>query len=208
MPAGNESNHVIQGLTVQGGFALEGRSGDVVYLGTDLKVAPQMGRVVWTADPRTASTTSTATTNAATASKAIMPCNGILTDLSIFIGVASGNHDIGVYDCDATTLTKLYSAGTTASVGTGWISFQPALAVTAGQALFFVWAADNATITRGLTSCGTSAMSTLPTGFVVAAGQTTRQAWTLAASFPLPATFTVSGLSATTAAPIMIARIV
>lgn len=208
MPAGNETNHRLDGLTVFGGIALEAKAGDVTYLGTDLRVAPNLGRVVWTQDPRAANTVAAATANAATASKVIIPANGTLTDLSIFIGTSSGNHDVGVYDCDATTLTRLYSAGSTASSGTGWISFQPGLAVTAGQSLFFAWGADNATITRAVSSAGNSSMSTLPAGFASSPSHTTRQSWTLAASFPLPATFTVSGLSTTTASPVMIARIV
>jgi hypothetical protein len=148
---------------------------------------PCTSRVLWTLDPRLATTVSAGSANEARGSRVISKYSGVITQLSYFVGTASGNIDLGIYSVSGQNRTKLYSSGSTASAGTNaWQSVTPNLYVNAGDILDFVIAVDNGTVTIAKSGAVTSLIVALPTD-VDAAGSTL--SWTKAASFPLPGSF-------------------
>src|SRR5580698_7956871 len=82
--------------------------------------------------------------------RVVIPKSGILHNLSIYVGVSSGNIDVGIYDTgDASpgNYTRLNSKGGVACpAGGAWqIIYDPAMAVTAGQVYMFALGCDNTT---------------------------------------------------------------
>jgi hypothetical protein len=120
-----------------------------------------------------------------------VPRSGLLTDLAIYIGTSSGNIDVGVYST-AGTRAKLYSTGSIACpTGGQWnVVGALSLAVSAGDQLDLVFAADNATATFGRISGGANGLNQLPSNFFVAPlGAAPKLSWAAAASFALPSSF-------------------
>lgn len=126
---------------------------------------------------------------------------GKITALAVYVAVSSGNMDAAIYDTSPTTRVRLWSATSTA-VGTAnlWQVFTPNILVNEGDHFDCAIAADNATVSWG--------KDTVPTN--VAVGQLTapmlqsplngganKAAWTIATSFPAPATLTETGLVTT-----------
>lgn len=106
-----------------------------------------------------------------------------ITKLSVFIGGASGNLDLGIYTTtDFATFTRLGSSGSTAVAGTNAVQTVSglSLAVPANVAWFLAVAADNATATFArLGSTSDVALKNYPT-----------RAFYKASSFPLPSSLT------------------
>jgi hypothetical protein len=126
------------------------------------------------------------------ASRVVIPQNGTLHDLSVFIGTSSGNLRLGIYDTGtalAANRTLLFDSGSVASAA-NWKSVDPGLAVTAGQQLDFAVIADNTTITFGRCANLAAAQFQLPTGYLAGGGDLPKVGWTDATgsftAFPTP----------------------
>lgn len=123
---------------------------------------------------------------------------GKITALAVYIAVSSGNMDAAIYDCAVTTRARLYSAGSTA-VGTvnTWQVFVPNLAVVEGDHFDVAIAADNATVSFGKDAAPTNVavgQATTPMLISPQGGGLNKIAWTIATSFPAPATLTEASL--------------
>jgi hypothetical protein len=105
-----------------------------------------------------------------------------ITKLSVFIGTASGNVDVGVYSSDGTTLTRLVSSGSTAAAGASAVQTitVASTALVPGFSYYLAVAPDNATVTIGRVAI---------TSAIAALGKRV-QAFT--SGFPLPSTLTLS----------------
>lgn len=213
MPSGNESNHVINGLTVVGGLALQGQAGGLSSsFQADSKgsillngLPVQMGSVVGTGILGWNFTSvGVSTANQARATRCIVPATGFLRDIGVFVAVQSGNLDIGVYDTGQTTAgtrTKLYSSGSTAVAASGWQTVDPGagvLPVTQGQHIDIAWAPDNGTASIMRYAAGSGTSYSLPTGyFPECPTALPKLGWLCATSFPLPASFTEANCAVT-----------
>jgi len=102
------------------------------------------------------------------------------------VSVSIGNYDMGLYSSDGTTLTRLGSMGSTVVLASGLVTATPAAAITqaAGVVHYVGFVCDNATASFLAHIAGV--------GDMYAVG---REGGTLAASFPLPATVTLSALA-------------
>lgn len=112
----------------------------------------------------------------------------VISTMRTFIGTASGNIDIGVYQSDGTTLTRLSSTGSTPASGTNAIqaiALASPVTPSPGIDYYFAVAADNTTVTLAR-SAGTTVISAIGA-----------QVMTLAASFPLPSTIALGSASGT-----------
>lgn len=79
----------------------------------------------------------------------------LITNLSIYIGTASGNVDVGIFTKSGTTFTLVASSGSTAAAGTAAIQTIPLTAVytlSPGIDYYFGEVADNGTVTIGRSS--------------------------------------------------------
>jgi hypothetical protein len=74
-----------------------------------------------------------------------------MTKLSVFIGTASGNVDVGIYSSDGTTLTRLVSSGSTAAAGASAVQTitVASAALVPSFSYYLAVAPDNATVTIG-----------------------------------------------------------
>lgn len=165
--------------------------------------------VVWTVDSRYAGNVTAISANLALGSRVVIPRAGTISGLSVFIGTASGNIDVGVYSVSGTSRTKLYSSGSTAAAGSNaWQSFSPSLVVNAGDIVDFCIAVDNGTVTIGRIADSIGALASLPSGYDSDASGSEVLTWAKSTSFPLPASFSsVTAASATTVAPIIVAKL-
>ncbi len=78
-----------------------------------------------------------------------------LTSLSIYIGGASGNVDVGIFTRSGTTYTLVASSGSTAAAGTNamqTIALTAAYTLSPGTDYYFGEVADNGTVTIGRSS--------------------------------------------------------
>lgn len=149
--------------------------------------------------------------NTAYGCRVIIPKTGVLHDLAAYVGVSSGNVDIGVYDTTLTTRNKLYSSGSIACpAANGWRIFaDPALYVTAGQHLDLVLVPDNATASFLRFATGAANAWWLPTGFLTSPlGGIPKWHWSKVTTFPLPATLAESALAQDQTFIQIIARVV
>jgi hypothetical protein len=146
------------------------------------------------------SSTSVWTANDARGVRFIAQKGGKVTEIGFYVGVSSGNVDMGIYDCAVTTRAKLFSSGTTAC---GTVNTWQAFAVTGvtvneGDNFDVALAVDNGTVSVGRLAAPTNAGVQLnvavksPTG-----GGAGKMAWSIATSFPLPATLTETALVTT-----------
>lgn len=150
--------------------------------------------------------------NGAKILRVICPSAGHLRDISVFIATSSGNISLAVYDTGdavAGTLTRLATSGAIAcGTGNAWQSYDPNLAVTAGQQLALFISADNGTVTFGGTSALTNMQASLPTGFITTAAWPGGLWGQLAATVhPAPTSFLASSLANTGTFPCLLARI-
>lgn len=121
-------------------------------------------------------TVTTTTVNQGRFHRVIVPEDGTLHDLSIFVGSGPGNIIGCIYDCGMITSgvrTLLYSTGSVAVSGSiAWqILGDPNLPVTAGQHLDFGFIGDNVGSGFGRFSMAAAQVERLPDGF--AAGMNT-----------------------------------
>ncbi|MBA2525763.1 MAG: hypothetical protein H0V18_08275 [Pyrinomonadaceae bacterium] len=158
-----------------------------------------------TFDPRTVSAGVVVGLNVLIAGRAEMPRAGTISDLALYVHVASGNISVAVYDVDATTMTQLWTTGAIVCPAAGWRSVgNPALAVAAGDQRMFVVTADNGTMQVGRTALVNNLVGTLPPDYLPGA---TRMHGSLATSHPAPATITVASFGAVTSIPAFIGRV-
>lgn len=178
---------------------------------SDTLYAPQAPGLVAAFDPRLLATTlAVFSINEARGTRVVVPRTGTLSDIAVYVGVSSGNIDVGVYDTTATTRNKLYSSGSTACpAANGWrIVATAALAVTAGDEIDLALSADNATASFGRYVSAGSGVATLPAGFWPTPLGTSKQLqWTIASQFPLPTTLTEASLGNGQTTTAIIARI-
>jgi hypothetical protein len=107
--------------------------------------------------------------------------------ISVLVGTASGNADVGIYRSNGTTLTRMTSSGATAIAGTGAEQIH-ALAdvwLLPGVDYYLAYAADNATATIHRTT------------ITAAWGNVQKRAVAIATSYPLPATITLASTAGT-----------
>jgi hypothetical protein len=105
-----------------------------------------------------------------------------VTKLSVFIGTASGNVDVGIYSSDGTTLTRLVSSGSTAAAGASAVQTitVASAALVPSFSYYLAVAPDNAIVTIGRVAI-TSAISALG-----------KRVQAFTSGFPLPSTLTLS----------------
>lgn len=127
---------------------------------------------------------------------------GVITAVGVFVVNSANNLDMAIYNTVVTTRARLWSAGSTA-VGTAatWQFFAPMLAVTEGDHIDLAIAADNVTPTfgRGLAPTTAAAQQlAAPALNSPSGGGLNKLAWSIAASFPAPATLAEASLVTTT----------
>jgi hypothetical protein len=135
---------------------------------------------------------------------------GKIQNIGFYVGVSSGNCDMAVYDVTLTTRTRLSAAIGSTAVGTvnTWQVFQPLatagglISVTEGDHFDVALAVDNGTVSVGRLSAPTAAgVQQLAAGMMPApngtGGGAGKLAWSIATSFPLPATLTDASLITT-----------
>lgn len=110
-----------------------------------------------------------------------------ITRMSCWVGTASGNVDLGIYQSDGTTLTRIASTGPTAVAGTNTtqtIVLTSAVTLAPGVDYYLAIAADNATATFAR-HVGNNPMAALENWQITAA-----------TVFPLPTSIALSGMAA------------
>lgn len=110
-----------------------------------------------------------------------------LSAITAYVATQNGNVDVGVYQSDGTTLTKIASSGSTA---VGAAGAPQTIALTAGVSLQPGIDYYLAAIVDGTASLGRAAALV-----AAAVGLVDKQAVTKAQTFPLPATATLASLS-------------
>lgn len=140
--------------------------------------------------------------------RVVVPKTGNLRDVAVYVGVSSGNVDVGVYST-ASTRAKLWSSGSVACpAANGWgIVGDPNLAVTAGQQLDLWLSCDNTTATFGRVFVTNAAQSTLPTGFWPANGAEPKINGQANSVFPLPSTIAEASITNNSYNIALIARV-
>jgi hypothetical protein len=171
---------------------------------------PWSDSVVATFNPlNVSSTLNTQTANELRMVRVVVPKSGRLRDLAVFVGTASGNIEISVYDSQA-PLTRISASGAVAAAGSNaWqIVYDPDLPVTRGQVLYLGLGADNNTVTvaRVNGNMANAALAQLPfsIGGLGAAARTTPRALS---SFPAPSTIADGSLANLNAATLIVGRI-
>lgn len=152
------------------------------------------------------SSTSVWSANDARGVRCIATRSGLVSAVGFYVGVSSGNCDMGIYDVAATTRNRLWSSGTTA-VGTvnTWQIFTVTaglVRVNEGDHFDVAMAVDNGTVSVGRLAAPTNAgvqLMTAPFLQAQTGAGASKLAWSIATSFPLPATFTETALVTTSA---------
>lgn len=152
------------------------------------------------------SSTSVWTANDARGVRCIATRSGTVSAVGFYVGVSSGNVDMGIYDTAATTRARFWSSGTTAC---GTVNTWQVFTVTAGLVRVaegdhfdVALAVDNATVSVGRLAAPTNAgvqLMTAPFLQSQTGAGGNKLAWSIATSFPLPATLTETGLVTTSA---------
>lgn len=215
---GNETNHFLDGLTVRGGFEAEN-----INVGANATVRPHFlnvfaSQIFGSYNPPSAVAFGA---NQAKAARAIVPRDGLIVEVAVFVVASSGNLDVGIYDCSATNRVRLYSSGSTATgSATTWQSFTLAtpLSVFRGQHLDLAVASDNGTTTLlGSQNIGSNNASAWPSAawmpvFTDAAGTVAgstvaRYLWAITTAFPLPNPAPEASMGVSAAAPMVFCRL-
>lgn len=130
--------------------------------------------------PNLITTALAVTTNSARGMRWTVAKTGTITDMMVYTAVSSGNFQLGIYDCAATTRHLLKATAIVASTVTAGYQAVPlssGLAVTAGDNVDLAIWADNVTLTFGRASAYLSNNSTLlPAGWLGGAG-VPRHSW-------------------------------
>ncbi len=124
---------------------------------------------------------------------------GTLDMVAVWIGTSSGNVSIAVYDTGQTTpavATRLATTGAIAcGTGNNWQTFNPSLAVTAGQQLLFAMSTDNGTMTVLNSTAANTSATILPAGvFNTPGAAKVGCAFIAASAHPLPTSFADAAL--------------
>lgn len=164
---------------------------------------PLLGNIVAPYDSRLISTVAAIAANDVRGHRVVIPYDGVLHGLSVYVGGASGNIDLGILDTTATTRNKLYSSGSIVCAGANaYQSVDPNLAVKRGDHLDFVVACDNAVATFGRYAPVGGGVMAFPTGFLPSPlGGVNKVSWLKTTSFPIPSTVAESAFTLTAAAP-------
>lgn len=135
--------------------------------------------------------------NAARGTRVVVPRDGTLHDVSLLINASAGNIDVGIYSLAAEPRARLWHSGPVASPGVSWqIIGDPALAVTQGEILDFVFATDAAGLDVYAFFAKDVGISTMPSAnFWPVPNGSTKVNWGIAASYPLPVSFADAGLN-------------
>ena len=123
-PTGNESNHMLDGLTVRGGLALEGTGGVQTYINRDVaangarKMACMRGMGYWaeTCDRQTAVSSAALTSQLVTFSAVGLLAGDVVTNLTVGVGVAGVSvtmAKIAIYSKTGTLLASTANLTTT-----------------------------------------------------------------------------------------------
>lgn len=145
--------------------------------------------------------------------RVVIPKDGLLRDLSVFVGTAAGNVEVAVLDTAATTRNILYKSGNVAVAGTNvWqVIADPQLPVSRGDALDFEASFSSATVRVAWLNSFAAGYGDLPTGYLPVTGGATNQFVWLdnTSSIPYGSTTTVSEslLTNTSSTPLVIGRI-
>ena len=174
-----------------------------------------MPNLIGPIDPRLVSTGQVFVANQMRTCRVVVPKDGEIRDVSVWIVAQSGNIALAVYDTNdasAGNRTQLWSSGSVACGGaTAWQTIDPGagtVKVKAGQLLDFAVVADNATASIGRTATFASGINQLPTNFAIApGGASPKVATTVATAFPPPSTIAEASLVANNNVPVIIARI-
>lgn len=152
------------------------------------------------------SSTSVWTANDARGVRCIAYKSGTVSAVGFYVGVSSGNVDMGIYNTAVTTRARLWSAGTTAC---GTVNTWQVFTVTAGLVpvnegdhFDVALAVDNGTASIGRLAAPTNAgvqLMTAPFLQSQTGAGGNKLAWSIASSFVLPATLTESALVTTSA---------
>jgi hypothetical protein len=212
---GDDAAAAAQVAAEAAGEAAAGAAEDAAGAYTDAAIdALGFPRVMWADDsvvctfnPLNVSTSvNSQTANQIRLQRVVIQKTGTLHDLAVFVGTASGNVEVAVYDTQA-TLARLYSSGSVAAAGANaWqIVGDPNLAVTKGQHVFLGFGADNATVTIARQNGNMAAvgLGQMPWDLPGALGSNRKTTTGATSSFPAPATI-ADGTHTNQAAPTLI----
>jgi hypothetical protein len=176
---------------------------------TDQNTAVQFKKIVSTIPPVAANGFNAIPANGAIGGRILWPETGTINALAVFIGTTSGNIDIGVYDTNGASRTRLASFGTVAAGGANaYQSVVVSLPVVKGNAADLMLAADNATVTFAMQGAANAAQLILPAGWLPVAGAATPNIAPAlnGAAFPLPNPITEASFAANVRIPLILAR--
>lgn len=164
--------------------------------------AAAISNLLCTIDPRLASSSSAPGANIARGARVIAYKAGTIAEIAVYCETAAGDVDVAIADGTGATRNRLWSSGATIAT-TGWMTWSPALAVTAGQVLDFVLSSDSATATFYRMS---SMSPQLPDAFDPA-GASARLTWSKSSTYPIPSSWTeAAGFSNSAVIPLIVAR--
>lgn len=153
-----------------------------------------LGNVIAPHHPHLLTTSTAFTANDARGLRVVIPRDGVLRDLAVWVANQSGNLDIGVYNTASGTAGKLYSSTSVAcGAAAAWqVVGDPNLTVHAGDHLDLVLACDNAVATFARVAAPVSNLIVqLPANYMPSPlGASPKTAWRGVTSFPLPPSFT------------------
>lgn len=130
-------------------------------------------------------------------SRIIIPIDGTLHDIAVYVATSAGNLDVGILDTTAPTRTRLYHSGAVACpAATGWkIVADPNMAVSAGDQYDLVVGISSTTAALARVLLVNNAVPTLPAGFDPAPGGGSPVTfWTVAATSTIPSTISDASL--------------
>lgn len=137
---------------------------------------------------------------------------GTIAGLAMYIGTASGNINVGIYDTGTPSKTRLFQTGNAAFPGGAgqWKEFAtPNLAVTLGQHIDLCCVADNNTAQVAFLSMGAGNPfgGPLPSGYLVSPqGGPAYLGWVVTGSPTIPATLANGSIGAWGSLPLFLVR--
>lgn len=159
----------------------------------------------------TTNVTLTLTANDSYFARYIMPKNGTLKDVCIYLGAtAAGTGKFTVYDDTATTRTRLaQGSAVTLATANGWNNLgDPDIEVWAGQHVDIGVSISDASATIGNVDVGAAAQADLPADFLAAPGGASNQLlWMKASNASPAATQAESGFTNTDKYLLVICRV-
>lgn len=148
-------------------------------------------------------------TNGGRSCRVLIPKTGNLRDIAVFPTASSGNIEASIYST-AATRSRLWTSGSVAcGAANAWqVVADPNLAVSAGDLLDLVIAADNTTAAfiRESTA-GLAGLHNLPSGFAGGAAASPKIGCQITTAMPAPSTISEANMVAATTVPLIIARI-